>query len=223
MGRAPRIDAAEAVQHVTARGVRKLPIYHDDIDCARFRSLVLAIARKLAWRCHAYCLMPNHFHLLVETEHPNLSVGMHRLNWRYALSFNTRHGYEGHLFERRFYSAAIESEAHFLETARYIALNPVRAGLCRHPGEWKLSSYRGTIGTAMDDLLNSDRLLGCFGRDRHTARRRYARFVAEGVDLGRVLVPGTGTRLNQPKPYVPAKRSANRRTRRAAGRPTTFR
>jgi putative transposase len=209
--------------HVTARGVRRTRIFDDDLDYRRFKSFFEVVAGELEWGCHAYCLMPNHFHLDLETPRANLSAGMQRLNWRHALWFNWRHDYEGHLFERRFYSGPIEGNAHFLELARYVVLNPVRAGLCSHPGDWPHSSYRGTVGAVSDPLITAERLLAQFGPDEESARRRYAEFVAEGVRSARVQVPGTRTRRDQPKPYVPAKRSANRRTRSAAGRPTTFR
>lgn len=161
--------------------------------------------------------------LVLETPSPNLSVGMQRLNWRYAIWFNWRHGYQGHLFESRFYSGLIEANTHFLELTRYVVLNPVRASLCRHPKEWRFSSYGGTLGIWRDPTLGHSRLLAQFGREPDAARARYETFVGEGVASRRDHVPDTRTRPNQPKPYVPAKRSARSRTSRAAGRPTTFR
>lgn len=223
MGRPHRINAPDAIYHVTAHGIREWAIYRDRLDYDRFCSILFEIATQLEWRCHTYCLMPNHFHLLLETPHPNLSSGMHRVNWRYAMWFNWRHGYQGHLFDRRFYSGVIESEPHFLETARYIVLNPVRAGICAHPGDSEFSSYRALAGRSVDDVTCADRVLGSFAPDPATARRRYIQFVEDGVPTGRVRVPGTRTRLDQPKPYVPAKRSANSRTRSEAGSPTTLR
>ncbi len=222
MGRAPRLNLFDGLYHLTARGVRRMAIYEDGIDYRRFQAFFRQFARELEWTCHAFCLMPNHYHLLVETRLPNLSAGMQRLNWRYAVRFNWRHGYTGHLFESRFHSELVETEAHFLETARYIVLNPIRAGLCAQPGDWPFSSYRRTL-VPSETFVESSRLQGQFGNDLATARSRYEAFVAEGVDSGRVLVPGTTTRPNQPKPYVPAKRVARRRTRSAAGSPTTFR
>jgi REP element-mobilizing transposase RayT len=223
MGRAPRLNFADGLYHITARGIRRATIYEDALDYRRFRAFFELIANELEWICHAYCQMPNHYHLLLETPLPNLSAGLQRLNWRQAYWFNWRHGYTGHLFEKRFHSELIETNAHFLEAARYVVLNPVRAGLCRHPGQWPFSSYRATLAPAADPPLATSRLLGQFGADPVIARSRYTAFVAEGVALGRVLVPGTRTRPDQPKPYVPAKRLARRRTSRAAGSPTTFR
>ena len=87
--------------------------------------------------------MTNHFHLVIETEHESLSAGMHQRNGGYAKKFNDRYRLDGHLFEGRFRSAAIESDDHLEETLRYVALNPVRAGLCEHPSDWPWSSFRG--------------------------------------------------------------------------------
>jgi putative transposase len=222
MGRAARLNLADGLYHLTARGIRRMPIYEDGIDFRRFQFFLREVAEDLGWVCHAFCLMPNHYHLLVETRLANLSSGMQRLNWRYAVRFNWRHGYTGHLFERRFHSELVETEAHFLEAARYIVLNPVRAGLCEQPGDWPFTSYRRTL-TASELFVQSSRIQAQFGDDLETARSRYEAFVAEGVDSGRVPVPGTRRRPDQPKPYVPAKRFARSPMRVAAGSPTTFR
>ncbi len=192
--------------------MRRSPIYTDEIDYVRFRELLALVSREVGWICHAFCQMPNHYHLVLETPEPNLSEGMHRLNWRYATWFNRRHCFTGHLFERRFYSDLVESNARFLELARYVLLNPVRAGLCSHPKEWRFSTFSGPL---------SQRLFGQFGREPALARARFEAFVCQGLP-GPVPVPGTGTRPDQPKPYVPAKRSARSRTSSAAGSPTTL-
>lgn len=213
MARAPRTNVNDGIYHVGSRGVRRTHIFTDEIDYTRFRDVFALVSRELGWICHTYCQMPNHYHLVLETPEPNLSEGMHLLNWRYATWFNRRHGFTGHVFERRFYSDLVESNAHFLELARYVLLNPVRAALCSHPKEWRFSTFRKPL---------SQRLLGQFGRDPAVARAHFEAFVCQGAS-GRVPVPGTGTGLGQPKPYVPAKRSARRRTRSAAGRPTTLR
>ncbi|HET7854966.1 MAG TPA: transposase, partial [Gaiellaceae bacterium] len=180
MARALRPNIAGGIYHVTARGVRRQPIFEDEREYERFRELLRSIVEELRWVCHAYCQMPNHYHLVIETPQPNLSVGMQRLNSRYAAWFNWRRGHVGHVFESRFYSGPVESNAHLLEVARYVVLNPVRARLCPHPGAWTYSSYRAR-GTA--------RLLGQFGDDPTQARRRYEEFVAAeiAVPSGRVL------------------------------------
>jgi REP element-mobilizing transposase RayT len=147
----------------------------------RFLRFVAIVVERHAWRCHAYCLMTNHYHLLVETPNADISRGMEYLNGRYARAFNARHGYEGHLFERRFYGELVEGNLHLLELSRYIVLNPVRAGICQRAGDWLWSSYRAATGHARRPaFLTTDWLLGQFNRDRRHARLLYADFVDRG-------------------------------------------
>jgi putative transposase len=126
---------------VTSRGNRRQSIYHDDDDRLQFLGLRDYVVRRFGWRLRAWCLLTNHFHLLIDTPSPNLSAGMHRLNGVYAMYFNERHGFDGHLFDRRFGSRVVETEEHLMEALRYIAFNPVEAGLCSHPREWRWSSF----------------------------------------------------------------------------------
>jgi putative transposase len=193
MPRQPRNHFAGGLFHVGTRGVRKLPIFIDDFDRRCFTALLeRAIGRSL-WRCPIYCLMTNHYHLVVDMPEPSLSSGMHWLNGSYAQWFNRRHGVEGHVFEDRFYSEEIEGEAHLLEVSRYVPLNPVRAGICRHPSQWPWSSYRATIGTAPPGFLSCEWLLALFGREPKRARERYREFVEIGIEVGRSRhVRGTG-------------------------------
>jgi REP-associated tyrosine transposase len=164
-----------------ARGTRRTDIYADSRDRWRFLELFADVCERSGWRCAAYCLMRNHFHLLMETPQPNLSHGMHRLNGLYAQSFNARHGFEGHVFERRFRAVLVDSEWHFVELCRYLPLNPVRAGLCTDPGEWPWSSYRATVGeVAAPRFLTTNGILGHFGPDLVVARQRFRAFVEDG-------------------------------------------
>jgi len=151
MARAPRVQFAGGVYHVTARGNRRQAIYQDDDDRRRFLRIHDRVVRRYGWRIHAYCLMTNHFHLLIETPEANLSRGMQRLNSEYATYYNTRFALVGHLFQQRFVSRIIESEMYFHEVLRYIAFNPVRAGLCEHPAEWPWSSFHGAQVFRFDD------------------------------------------------------------------------
>ena len=91
----------------------------------------------------AYCLLTNHFHLVLETSVQGLSAGMHQLNGTYARKFNERHGFDGHLFDGRFRAWFVDSEEYLFELLHYVALNPVRAGLCEHPSAWPWSSFPG--------------------------------------------------------------------------------
>jgi REP element-mobilizing transposase RayT len=174
----PRPQVAGGVYHVTTRGNRGQLIFANQLDPSLFVHLVSKNVRRLGWRCHSFCLMPNHYHLLIETPEPNLSIGMQRLNGIYARWFNHAHGYSGHLFERRFHSVFVERNAHLLELTRYLALNPVRAGLCRHPSEWLWSSYRAMTGAVPPpEFLTCDWVLSLFDADRERARARFAAFV----------------------------------------------
>ena len=181
MPRLPRRQIPDGLYHVTTRGNRRQPIVLEDRDCEVFLVLLGKVVKRLGWKVHAYCLMTNHYHLLVETPNADISVGMQLLNGQYAQAFNRRHGYEGHLFERRFAAEEVESDWHLLEVCRYIVLNPVRAGLCRHPGEWRWSSYRATVGRAPCPRFLTLTLLGMFGSDLVKARAAFEEFVMRGL------------------------------------------
>ena len=150
MPRALRVQVAGGTYHVTSRGNRRQSIYIDDDDRQWFLAKQGRVVAWCGWRLHAYCLMTNHFHLLIETPKPNLSRGMQRLKCEYAAYFNERHSLDGHLFQQRFGSRLIETEEHYLEVLRYIAMNPVRAELCNHPSKWPWSSFFGLRDFAFD-------------------------------------------------------------------------
>src|SRR6185312_9539672 len=147
MGRKPRIDHPGAIHHVTARGNAKADIFLSAADASVFLATLGTVVREHGWSCFAYCLMPNHYHLLIETHAANLSVGMHFLNSAYARMFNAAHDRVGHVFQQRFHSELITREEHLLEAMRYVALNPVRAGLAASPAAWRWSSHRTMAGT----------------------------------------------------------------------------
>lgn len=182
MARPLRIQFPNALYHVTSRGVARCAIFADDEDRRAFLELLARELDRSRWLCHAYCLMPNHFHLMVETLAPTLSKGMQRLNSAYSQGHNRRHGRTGHLLQGRFHAVLIEKERHLLEVARYVVLNPCRAGLCRGPADWPWSSYRATAGLDPARIPASlEFLLAQFGTSPETAHRRYREFVAEGV------------------------------------------
>jgi len=180
--RLPRLQVAGGVYHVTSRGNRRQTVFHDDTDYSAFIEYLETVVRQYSWRCHGYCLMPNHFHLLIETPEPNISDGMQRLNSRYAQWFNRRHDYSGHLFQGRFYGRLVESAYHLLELARYVVANPVRAGLCSHAGEWRWSSYRASAGLEeAPPYLALGELLSLFHVDLRTAVALYRDYIDEGL------------------------------------------
>jgi putative transposase len=126
--------------------------------------------------------MSTHYHVLMRTPEPNLAAGMQLLNNRFARYFNRRHGGSGAVFRSRYHSGLVETDGHLLEVCRYIALNPVRAGLCDRPEEWNWSSYGACVGAARSfSFVTSCEILELFGQDRVSARGRFKRFVEEGL------------------------------------------
>ena len=180
MPRPLRDQVEGGVYHLISRGVRKLPLFHDDRDRERFLWLLEVTAERYDWQIHAYCLMTNHFHLLVTTKDPNVSAGMQYLNGRYCAWFNWRHGTEGHVVERRFYSVLMKTDQQLLAAARYIVLNPVRAGLCRTAADWEWSSYRAMVAKIVNVPRLSRWLLSLFHNELAQARERFAEFVRAG-------------------------------------------
>lgn len=188
MARPLRIEFPGALYHVTARGNARADIFLDGHDRDRFLHILAKVIGRYAWICHAYCLMGNHHHLLIETPRPNLAAGMRQLNGTYAQCFNARHGRTGHVFGGRYKAVVVEKNAHLVRLAAYIVCNPVRAGWCRRPEEWRHSSYRATAGYDSCPLwLSTDWLLSQFGKDLQEAQRRYREYVLASA---RAEVPG---------------------------------
>jgi putative transposase len=182
MARTPRIEVPGGTYHVGSRGNRGCRIYADDYERTVFLKLFERIAARHRWRCLSYCLMSNHYHLVITIEDGGLSDGMRELNGGFASFTNARHRLDGHLFRNRFWSELIETEAHMLETARYVVLNPVRAEICTTPKAWPWSSYRASVGLAFaPPFLAVEELLRCFGPLPRPARRTYAAFVRDGL------------------------------------------
>ena len=181
MARPLRIEYPGAVYHVTSRGNARQPIYRADADRREFLAMLAEAVDRFQWRCHAYCLMGNHYHLLLETPEPNLSRGMRHLNGTYTQRFNRRHGLTGHIFQGRYKAILVEKESHLLELCRYVVLNPVRAGLAESVEQWPWSSYAKTAGLSQAPaFLETAWVLAQFGSDIESARRRYRDFVAGG-------------------------------------------
>lgn len=182
MSRPIRIEFTNALYHVTARGDRREDIFEDDQDRQMFLSTLEQVVTQFNWICHAWCLMDNHYHLLVQTPDGNLSKGMRQLNGVYTQASNRRHRRVGHLFQGRFKAILVDSDAYLLELTRYVVLNPVRAGIAKKPSDWPWSSYRASVGlTPPAPWLAVDGLLAQFAKRRSLAQQRYAQFVAEGI------------------------------------------
>jgi putative transposase len=177
MARPLRIEFPGALYHVTSRGNARAPIFEDDGDRRLFLHILGEVVESCRWLCHAFCLMTNHYHLLVETPEANLSRGMRQLNGIYTQRFNRVHERVGHILQGRFGAVLVEREAHLLELARYVVLNPVRAGLIDDAEGYRWSSLPATLGIApAPRWLATAPLLARFG-----SRPRYLEFVREGV------------------------------------------
>jgi putative transposase len=178
MGRVPRAFEPGGIYHVYSRGSNRQAIFRFDSDRLDFLGCLERVVRTYELECFAYCLMPNHYHLVVETLDGRLSDAMKALNGRYALRFNRRHGCDAHLFKNRFGAVAQSTESQFLWALRYAVRNPVELGLCAAPEEWPWSSYRASVGEVESPaFLALARLLSYFGDMPQEAMARYRSFV----------------------------------------------
>jgi putative transposase len=182
MSRPLRIEYAGAVYHITSRGNEKKAVYKDDVDRGIFLDTLSQVSKRYNWICHAYCLMNNHYHLIIETPDGNLSVGMRQLNGVYSQTFNKRHKRVGHLFQGRYKAVLIQKESHLLEVCRYVVLNPVRARAVERPEMWKWSSYQATGGKEKPhSCLITEWILRQFGTTKRIAEEAYRKFVQAGI------------------------------------------
>ncbi|MEA1934791.1 MAG: transposase [Thermodesulfobacteriota bacterium] len=182
MARPLRIEYSGAVYHVTSRGNARERIFVNDADRQVFLEIMATVIKKYNWLCHSYCLMDNHYHVLLETSAPNLSLGMRQLNGMYTQRFNRQHDRVGHVFQGRYKAILVEKNEHLLELCRYIILNPVRAGMESEPKKWVWSSYQATAySVKVPEFLTVDWILGQFARTKNKARKGYRKFVADGI------------------------------------------
>lgn len=182
MARQPRLEFPHAVYHVSSHGNAGYPIAGDEHDGAMFLSVLGSVVERYNWLCHAYCLMDDHYHLMIETPDANLSRGMRQLNGVYTQKHNRRHGRSGHIFEGRYKAVVVEKETYLLELCRYVVLNPLRSRLAVMPGGWAWSSYRATTGEAgIPAWIYPDRILGSFSSKWSHAREAYKKYVLDGI------------------------------------------
>ncbi|MCD4774748.1 MAG: transposase [Candidatus Aegiribacteria sp.] len=178
-----RIEYPGALYHVTARGNGKATIFLDDEGRLKFLDILEDCSKAFKFICHGYCIMSNHYHLLIETPNANLSAGIHRLNSVYAKFFNKQYEHVGHVFQGRFKAILVQRDNYLLELCRYIVLNPVRAGIVDHPANYRWSSYCQTIGaTETNPTLTTDWVLAQFDSDISLARKSYINFVMDGIN-----------------------------------------
>lgn len=184
MARPLRLELAGALYHVTSRGDGRDDIYRSDDDRAAWLETLGEVCKRFNWVCHAYCLMSNHYHLLVETPDANLSKGMRQLNGVYTQRFNRGHARVGHVFQGRFKGILVDKDSYLLELARYVVLNPLRAKMVRRLEQWRWSSYLATCGQEpAPDWLQVDFILSQFSTRRASAVSKYVAFVHEGKAL----------------------------------------
>jgi len=180
MPRQPRNELPGGLYHVTQHGLDDRPIFRSDTDRERFLVYLGDELGRSAWECLAYSLMTTHYHLLIRIEKCTLGTGFQRLNGRYAQRFNREYGRRGHVFESRFRDTLVETDTHRAEATRYIHLNAPRAHVCERPEEHVWSDYGATLGLVAPDPIVDPRVaLDLFGTDLRSARRAYAKFVAE--------------------------------------------
>jgi putative transposase len=157
-------------------------VFRDDDERAQFLAFLDEVVMERGWSCRSYCLLSTHYHLLVATPHPDLSAGIQYLNGRHAQWANWHRAERSHVFEGRFKAILVETESHALEVHRYIALNPVRAGLVLDPEEWRWGSLRAILGRdGAPGFLDVDAALSLFGPNRAVARRRLRAFLRDGL------------------------------------------
>jgi REP element-mobilizing transposase RayT len=170
------------VYHITSRGNEKKLIFKDERDREIFLDTLSQVDKRYNWLCHAYCLMNNHYHLLIETPDGNLSAGMRQLNGVYTQAFNRQHNRVGHLFQGRYKGILIQKDSHLLEVCRYVVLNPVRAKAVKKTGQWRWSSYQATAGIEKPHpCLSTEWILNQFGSTRRIAEKAYRKFVEDGI------------------------------------------
>lgn len=167
-----------AILHVMARGIRRKAIFREEDDFKIFLKIVEEVQSLLPFEIYAYCLMTNHFHMLIKTEDKEIWHIMKRILSGYARTFNQKYNYTGHLFDSRYTSKIVNDTTYLLEVSRYIHLNPVRAGMVLHPAEYEFGSYKTYLGQADIPLVNSDAVLNTFLRDPVA---QYQKFVEDKI------------------------------------------
>lgn len=182
MPRPLRIQYQNAIYHVMNRGQSRQKTFLSDEHYKKFLSLLKDCAERWQVEIHAFSLMPNHYHLLIQTPHGNLSRVMRHVNGLYTQWFNRLHGRDGPLFRGRYKSILVDEDAYLVELLRYIHRNPVEAGLVSDPEQHKWSGHRGYVKNLKDlGWLTTHRLMGCFGKTEKEARRKLREFMSEKV------------------------------------------
>jgi putative transposase len=191
MARQPRIEGAGLIHHVTGHSNPEVDAFPDDVAIRSFLALLANVASEQSWSIFAYCVLSTHYHLLLETEQPNLGVGMRALHGLHASRLNHRLGRPGRLWRDRFHNRVVTSGAHVVRAAAYIDVNPVAAGLCSNAGDWPWSSYRANAGLAHPlPWHRVHRVYDHMGAAPADAPRVYREMVAASVEVVRARQRG---------------------------------
>jgi putative transposase len=170
-------DERPGFHHVVTRGNNKQRIFMNDADRHDFMRILVQVCGKHGWTIYAYCLMRNHYHLVVNIDERGLARGMCELNTAYALAFNTRHGRINHLFGKRYWSEHLADNRRLLNAVRYVIRNPRRAGRTASLESYRWSSYAATIGLALSFAqLATGEVLELFGKRPDRAITRFVEF-----------------------------------------------
>lgn len=226
MARPLRVEYPGALYHVTCRGNAREAIFFADPDRELFLQVLAQVVERFNWLCHAYCLMTNHYHLLVETVDPTLARGMRQLDGVYTQALNRRHLRTGHVFQGRYRAILVEKDAYLLELARYVVLNPVRARAVRTARDWPWSSYRATAGIELaPSFVTPDWILAQFDNSAEKAQTAYRRFVSAGrgvtvwENLRGQIYLGSDEFIDRHAPHESRKLREVPRTQRLVDRP----
>ena len=184
MARPLRIEYPGAFYHVTSRGNEQKDIFKSDFDREKFLSYLVSASERYGAEIHAYCLMTNHYHMMLETPLGNLSQIMKHINSSYTSYFNIKHKRVGHLLQGRYKAILVQADAYAAELSRYIHLNPVRAGMVKFPEDYRWTSYRFYIEGGEPSWLTTGFILGYFGTEGPKSRRNYKSYVNEKVAGG---------------------------------------
>ena len=178
MGRDQRGIDAESIYHVSCRGSNRGSIVWDDHDCESFRQELFRVATTFEWQVYAWCLMPNHHHVVLSTDEERFSDGFQQLNGNHSRRTNRRHGRTDHLFRNRPRAKELAGTAHLITAIAYVLRNPVDAGIVEHAAMWPWSSYGATVDREpAPSWLLVDEVLELFGKDTPSARRALERLV----------------------------------------------
>lgn len=181
MGRPARVQQPGAIYHVTAQANRSEALFLEANDRRMFFLFVGRTVDHHGWHVHAWCALTTHYHLLITTPRGDLAAGMHRLQSRYAHWFNSEHAEIGHVFRRRYGARHVQTDEHLRWCYRYIALNPVKAGLCERPEQWRWSSFAWLFGRPAMELPSAERDLFSHFGDGEAGRARLRRYVETGL------------------------------------------